>query len=127
MAKTTNDLDLVQESGAGKMFNTGDEQIQVLQLRGSWYEMGQQYGAFAKGKLQPLWDSQVQPVLDKKWMSEAEALEPFCLRVLPTGYRVTSQRPGFGRASSIAERSRAGRFYERGLAWRLQARSGGRA
>jgi len=39
----------------------------------------------------------------------------------------TTREPGFGRASSIAERSRAGRFHERGLAWRLQARSGGRA
>jgi hypothetical protein len=39
----------------------------------------------------------------------------------------TTREPGFGRASSVAERSRAGRFHERGLAWRLQARSGGRA
>jgi len=48
----------------------------------------------------------------------------FQLRVVGA---TTTREPGFGRASSIAERSRAGRFHERGLAWRLQARSGGRA
>lgn len=88
MAKTTNDFELAEESGGGKLFNTGDDKIQVLQLQGSWHEMGQQYGAFAQGKLQPLWDSQVQPVLDKKWMSEEDALDLFGHRV----YATASQR-----------------------------------
>lgn len=73
MAKTTNDLELVQQSGAGKMFNTGDDKIQVLQLQGSWREMGQQYGAFAKDGMQQVWDETVQPLLDKKWTTESEA------------------------------------------------------
>ena len=29
---TTNELTLIKESGSGKMFNTGDDVIQVLQL-----------------------------------------------------------------------------------------------
>ena len=73
----TNDLDLVQESGAGKMFNTGDEKIQVLQLQGSWREMGQQYGTFARDGIQRVWDENVQPIIDKKWATEADLLETF--------------------------------------------------
>ena len=45
---TSNELKLIKESGAGKMFNTGDDVIQVLQLQGSWREMGRQYGAFTQ-------------------------------------------------------------------------------
>ena len=48
---TTNELTLVKESGSGKMFNTGDDLIQVLQLKDSWYEMGQQYGTFVDLRL----------------------------------------------------------------------------
>lgn len=71
--KTTNDLHLVQESDAGKMFNTGDDKIQVLQLQGSWREMGKQYGTFAKDGMQQLWDATVQPVFNEKWATESEA------------------------------------------------------
>ena len=45
---TTNELKLIKESGSGKMFNSGDDVIQVLQLQGSWREMGQQYGDVCK-------------------------------------------------------------------------------
>jgi len=47
-ADTTDELKLVNEVSGGKMFNTGDDTIQVLQLKGSWFEMGQQYGALTK-------------------------------------------------------------------------------
>jgi hypothetical protein len=54
---TANELALIRESGAGKMFYTGDDVIQVLQLQGSWFEMGRQYGAFAKEGMQQVWDA----------------------------------------------------------------------
>ena len=73
----TNTLDLIKESGAGRMFDTGDDVIQVLQLQGSWREMGQQYGAFAKDGMQQVWDTTVQPFLDKGWSTLAEAEELF--------------------------------------------------
>jgi hypothetical protein len=73
---TTNELALIRESGAGKMFNTGEDVIQVLQLQGSWFEMGRQYGAFAKEGMQQVWDASIsrfvlcytpdrEPVLDE--------------------------------------------------------------
>jgi len=72
----TNELTLIKESGNGKMFNTGDDVIQVLQLQGSWREMGRQYGAFTQKGMQQVWDAVVQPQIDKKLptQSEAEAL-----------------------------------------------------
>lgn len=81
---TTNELNLVKESGSGKMFNLGDDLIQVLQLKGSWYEMGQQYGTFAKDKAQKVWAVTVQPVLDKKWITEESALDLFGRRAIAT-------------------------------------------
>ena len=74
---STNELTLIKESGAGKMFNTGDDVIQVLQLQGSWREMGQQYGAFAKEGMQQIWDAIVQPYLDKGWTTLADAEQLF--------------------------------------------------
>ena len=72
----TNELTLIKESGNGKMFNTGDDVIQVLQLQGSWREMGRQYGAFTQKGMQEVWDTVVQPQMYKKLptQSEAEAL-----------------------------------------------------
>ena len=78
---TNSTLTLVKESGAGKLYSTGDNPIFVLQLEGSWREMGQQYGTFAKDKIQPVWDTLVQPILDKKWMSLEEAQMQFGKRV----------------------------------------------
>ena len=31
----SNEMEMIKESGSGKMFNTGDDVIQVLQLHGS--------------------------------------------------------------------------------------------
>ena len=81
---TTNELGLISESGSGKMFNTGDDVIQVLQLQGSWREMGQQYGAFAKDGMQQVWDATVQAYLDKGWTTLAEAEELFGRRSFDT-------------------------------------------
>ena len=39
---TTDTLSLTKESGAGKSYHTGDDIIRVLQLKGTWFEMGQQ-------------------------------------------------------------------------------------
>ena len=79
---TTNEPKLIKESGAGKMFNTGDDVIQVLQLQGSWREMGQQYGEHAKDGMQQVWDTTVQPFLDKGWSTLAEAEDLFGRRTL---------------------------------------------
>jgi len=74
---TANELNPIKESGSGKMFNTGDDVIQVLQLQGSWREMGQQYGAFAKDGMQLVWDTIVQPYLDKGWTTLSDAQNLF--------------------------------------------------
>jgi hypothetical protein len=78
------DLTLVAESGKGKMYSTGEGPIFVLQLQGSWFEMGQQYGDFAKDKVQGIWGATVKPVLEKKWLTEKEALDLFGKRILAT-------------------------------------------
>jgi hypothetical protein len=58
--------------------------IQVLQLQGSWREMGRQYGTFAKEGMQQVWDASVQPYLDKGWTTLAEAEELFGRRTFDT-------------------------------------------
>lgn len=84
MAKTTNDFVLAQESGNGKMYDTGDALIRVLQLQGDWREMGQQYGAFTKDGMTQMWTATVQPIFDAKLTTEPEALELFGRRPLET-------------------------------------------
>ncbi|MGI9517349.1 MAG: C45 family autoproteolytic acyltransferase/hydrolase [Pirellulaceae bacterium] len=81
LTMANDELTLVGQSGAGKLFNTGDDLIQVMQLEGTWFEMGQQYGTFAKDGMQQVWDVTVQPVIDKKEMTENEALSQFGQRV----------------------------------------------
>jgi hypothetical protein len=78
---TTDELNFVAESGAGQLYDTGDDSIYVCRLSGDWYEMGRQYGTFANDKVQPLWDLSVKPTLDKGWMTEADALATFGTRV----------------------------------------------
>jgi len=77
----TNNLNLVAESGSGKLYDTGDDAIFVCRLEGDWRDMGRQYGAFAKDRIQPLWDLCVKPVLAKGWMTEAAARATFGTRV----------------------------------------------
>lgn len=78
---TSDALELAKESGVGKCFNTGDHLIQVFKLSGTWFEMGQQYGAFAKDGVQQVWNVTVQPYIDRDWISEADALNLFGRRV----------------------------------------------
>ena len=79
---STNELSLIKESGSGKMFNTGDDKIRVLQLQGSWFEMGQQYGTLVKDLVDDIYESTVQALYDKQWTTEEEASELFGSRVL---------------------------------------------
>ena len=74
---STNELSLIKESGSGKMFNTGDDKIRVLQLQGSWREMGQQYGTLVKDLVDDIYESTVQALYDKQWTTEEEASELF--------------------------------------------------
>ena len=86
---TTNEITLIKESGNGKMFNTGDDVIQILQLQGSWFEMGRQYGTFAKEGMQQVWDTSVQPLIDKGWTTLADAEELFGSRTFDSSsYRI---------------------------------------
>lgn len=78
---TTDTLSLTKESGAGKSYHTGDDIIRVLQLKGTWFEMGQQYGDLGKDGMQMLWDATLQGFFDKGTITEAEALELFGTRV----------------------------------------------
>jgi len=78
---TTTDLNLIKESGSGKMFDTGDDKIRVLQLQGSWFEMGQQYGSLVKDLVGGIYQSMVQDLYDKHSTTEEEASELFGARV----------------------------------------------
>ncbi|MEZ9340651.1 C45 family autoproteolytic acyltransferase/hydrolase [Vibrio splendidus] len=65
----------------GTMFETNEDMLFVLQLNGSWYEMGQQYGALSKEHMQAMYDVLVQPEFDKGLISQAKAFELFGSRV----------------------------------------------
>ena len=84
MAETTSQQTLIREAGAGKLYDTGDELIQILQLRGSWRQMGRQYGAFAKPAMEQMWAATVRPVFDGGLTTEAEALDLFGRRPFET-------------------------------------------
>ena len=81
-------LVLVAESGKGKLYDTGDDKIRVMQLNGTWYEMGQQYGNLAKDDMVPMWDALVAPVIKKGWSTEEELLELWGKRI----YGASSKR-----------------------------------
>ena len=83
MSKTTNKLKLIRESGKGKFYNTGDDLIGVLQLTGSWKEMGKQYGNFLKDGMEKMWNMTLAPMF-KEWTTEKEVLEQFGKRTLDT-------------------------------------------
>ena len=87
-AVTTSILNLQAESGSGKLYDTGDPDIRVLTLHGSWHEMGKQYGELAKADMEPMWDVLVQPLIDNGWTTEEEALELWGRRI----YSVASRR-----------------------------------
>ncbi|GAM55661.1 hypothetical protein JCM19231_725 [Vibrio ishigakensis] len=65
----------------GTLFETEQEMLYVLQLNGSWYEMGRQYGALSKEPMQAMYDKIVQPEFDNGLISQEEAFELFGRRV----------------------------------------------
>ncbi|GAL27961.1 hypothetical protein JCM19239_3418 [Vibrio variabilis] len=52
---TTSTLTLLNQFEDGKIFETNEEMLYVLQLQGSWFEMGRQYGALAKDHLEAMY------------------------------------------------------------------------
>ena len=80
----TSTLNLTAQFEDGKMFETGEEMLYVLQLNGSWYEMGKQYGNLSKPHMQAMYDKIVQPEFDKGLISQAEAFEMFGSRIFST-------------------------------------------
>lgn len=78
---TTSTLTKTAEFQNGTMFETAEEMLYVLQLNGSWFEMGQQYGALAGKHMQAMYDVIVQPEFDKGLISQADAFELFGSRV----------------------------------------------
>lgn len=84
----TSTLNLKATSGNGKLYDTGDDKIRVLQLKGTWYEIGQQYGKLAKADMVVMWDALVEPVLKKGWATEDELLGLWGKRV----YGASSKR-----------------------------------
>ncbi|MBY6095544.1 C45 family autoproteolytic acyltransferase/hydolase [Ferrimonas balearica] len=74
-------LNLKAQHQNGKIFETPDEMLFVLQLAGSWYEMGQQYGALSKAHMEPMYQRIVQPEIDNGLISEKEAFELFGSRI----------------------------------------------
>ncbi|MBM7034777.1 C45 family autoproteolytic acyltransferase/hydolase [Vibrio ulleungensis] len=66
---------------SGTLFETSEEMLYVLQLNGSWYEMGKQYGTLAKDHMQAMYDAIVQPEFDNGLISQKDAYELFGTRV----------------------------------------------
>ena len=66
-------MKLAAEHEAGKLFDTGDPNIRLLTLSGSWHEMGVQYGTLAKADMEPMWDQLVAPLIKNGWTTEEDA------------------------------------------------------
>ncbi|WP_394131729.1 C45 family autoproteolytic acyltransferase/hydolase [Shewanella maritima] len=77
----TSTLKQISVAGNGKMFETGEDMLYVLQLQGSWYDMGKQYGELSKHHMQLMYDKIVQPEFDRGFISQDEAFELFGKRV----------------------------------------------
>ncbi|SHI05368.1 C45 family autoproteolytic acyltransferase/hydolase [Ferrimonas marina] len=78
---TATNLTLHKQFEQGKKFTTGDEMLFVLQLSGSWYEMGQQYGTLAKEDMVLMWDKTIKPLFDNGFTTEAESAQLFGRRI----------------------------------------------
>lgn len=78
---TTSTLTLVNQFEDGKIFETQEEMLYVLQLSGSWYEMGRQYGALAKDHMEAMYQKIVQPEINNGLVTQADAFELFGTRV----------------------------------------------
>ncbi|MDR9827506.1 C45 family peptidase [Vibrio sp. FNV 38] len=66
------------------LFATNEDMLFVLQLSGSWYDMGRQYAHLAKEPMQAMYDKIVQPEFDNGQISQMEAFELFGTRVFNT-------------------------------------------
>ncbi|CAM4347714.1 C45 family autoproteolytic acyltransferase/hydolase [Vibrio agarivorans] len=77
----TSTLNPIKTFESGTMFETSEDMLFVLQLSGSWYEMGKQYGELSRQHMQPMWDKLVQPMFDKGISNEEEAYELFGSRI----------------------------------------------
>ncbi|WP_153916006.1 C45 family autoproteolytic acyltransferase/hydolase [Shewanella sp. TC10] len=65
----------------GTMFKTNEDMLYVLQLNGSWYDMGKQYGNLAKEHMQPMYDKLVQAEINSGLISQQEAFKLFGSRI----------------------------------------------
>ncbi|MGR5174995.1 C45 family autoproteolytic acyltransferase/hydrolase [Vibrio parahaemolyticus] len=68
----------------GTMFESGEDMLYVLQLNGSWYEMGKQYGNLSKTHMQAMYDRVVQPIFDQGLILRKKAYELFGTRIFDT-------------------------------------------
>ncbi len=84
-------MKLTAEHGAGKLFDTGDPDIRVLTLAGTWHEMGVQYGALAKVDMEPMWDVLVAPLIKDGWMTEEDARDLWGRRIYERASRRRQQ------------------------------------
>ena len=82
---------LNRESGDGKLYDTGDDMIRVLQIKGSWHEMGVQYGTLAKDDMVPMYDALVEPLIKNGWTTYEEAAELWGRRVYAAASRRRQQ------------------------------------
>lgn len=78
---TTSTLTLLNQFEDGKIFETNEEMLYVLQLQGSWFEMGRQYGALAKDHLEAMYQKIVQPEINHGLITQADAFELFGTRI----------------------------------------------
>ncbi|WP_112478975.1 hypothetical protein [Vibrio variabilis] len=78
---TTSTLTLLNQFEDGKIFETQEEMLYVLQLSGSWYEMGRQYGVLAKDHMEAMYQKIVQPEINNGLVTQADAFELFGTRV----------------------------------------------
>lgn len=78
---TTSTLTLMNQFEDGKIFETNEDMLYVLQLQGSWFEMGRQYGALAKEHMEAMYQKIVQPEINHGLISQADAFELFGTRI----------------------------------------------
>ncbi|WP_418642765.1 C45 family autoproteolytic acyltransferase/hydrolase [Vibrio chaetopteri] len=81
---TTQNLIKKAQFENGTMFETDQDMLYVLQLNGSWFEMGKQYGQLSKENMEAMYQRIVQPEFDNGLISQQEAFELFGARVLST-------------------------------------------
>jgi hypothetical protein len=84
-------MKLSAEHGAGKLYDTDDSMIRVLNVAGTWHEMGVQYGTLAKADMEPMWDVLVAPLIKNGWTTEEDAMELWGRRIYAAASRRRQQ------------------------------------